>query len=95
MDKHSSLFDEGKFFIWLTEKYIKEANTGKFVIMKDLLKWQDLGLEKYISFNKLNHYNYLGSPKGLAFYTLDICSTYKYKLTPSSALKYKSMDILI
>ncbi len=75
-----------KPFIWLTEKYINEANTGKFVIMKDLLTWQDLGLEKYISFNKLNHYNYLGLPKGLAFYTLDIFSTYKYILAPYRTL---------
>jgi len=32
MDQHSSLFDEEKtFFIWLTEKYINEANTCKLV----------------------------------------------------------------
>jgi hypothetical protein len=65
------------------------------LITEDLLTRRDLFLEKYISSNKLNHYNYLDSPKGLALQTLNSCSTYKYKLAPSGALMYTSMNILI
>ncbi len=52
-------------------------------------------LEQYILSNNLYHYNHLDSPKGLAFQTLDICSTYTYKLAQSGALMYTLMDILI
>ncbi len=61
---------------------------GQFVIYEEnkVLLIQPLIFEYYTSSNKLNHRNYLESMKGLAFWTLDICITYKYKLAPSGAL---------
>jgi hypothetical protein len=79
--------------IILTSK--KLQSICKTFIIKGLLTRRDLVLEFSISSNKLDHYNCLDSLKGLDFKTLDIFSTYKYKLAPSRALMYTSTDILI